>query len=67
MIQTEKDRQILIDNINKLHTTKMGVDRLKKNLSLDTDDVVEYCKNKVLDDNCNIYRQGKIGIAKLII
>ena len=22
-------------------------------------DVVEYCKNKVLDKNCNIYKQGK--------
>ena len=26
---------------------------------LDTNDVVEYCKNKVLDKNCNIYKQGK--------
>ena len=25
----------------------------------DTADVVEYCKNKVLDKNCNIYKQGK--------
>ena len=24
-----------------------------------TYDVVEYCKNKVLDKNCNIYKQGK--------
>ena len=26
---------------------------------LTPDDVVEYCKNKVLDKNCNIYKQGK--------
>lgn len=37
----------------------MGVDRIKKNLKLDTNEVVEYCKNKVLDKNCNIYKQGK--------
>ena len=37
----------------------MGVDRIKKNLDLDNIDVVEYCKNKVLDENCSIYKQGK--------
>lgn len=45
-------------NINKIHTTKMGVDRLEKNLNINTD-VVEYCKNKILDNNCNIYKRGK--------
>ena len=54
-----EDKQILLNNINKVHTTEMGVDRIKKNLKLDTNDVVEYCKNKVLDKNCNIYKQGK--------
>ena len=49
----------LLSNIDKLHTTEMGIDRIKKNLKLDTNDVVEYCKNKVLDKNCNIYKQGK--------
>ena len=54
-----EDKQILLNNIDKVHTTKMGIDRIKKNLKLDTDDVVDYCKNKVLDKNCNIYKQGK--------
>ena len=54
-----EDKQILLNNIDKVHTTEMGIDRIKKNLKLDTDDVVEYCKNKVLDKNCNIYKQGK--------
>ena len=31
----------------------------RKNLKIDTADVVGYCKNKVLDKNCNIYKQGK--------
>lgn len=52
-------KEILLSNIDKVHTTKMGIDRIKKNLKLDTDDVVEYCKNKILDKNCNIYKQGK--------
>ncbi len=53
------NEQNLLSNLNKIHTTKMGIDRIKKNLNLDIDDVVEYCKNKVLDKNCNIYKQGK--------
>ena len=54
-----EDKKILLDNIDKIHTTEMGVDRIKRNLKIDTADVVEYCKNKVLDKNCNIYKQGK--------
>ena len=49
----------LLNNIDKLHTTKMGIDRIKKNLKIDTDDVVLYCKEKVLNKECNIYKQGK--------
>lgn len=37
----------------------MGVDRIKRNLKIDTDDVVEYCKNKVLKKQCSINKQGK--------
>ena len=54
-----QEKQILLDNIEKIHTTKLGIDRIKKNLKLDIDDVVEYCKNKVLDKACNIYKKGK--------
>ena len=54
-----EDKQILLDNISKVHTTEMGVDRIKKNLKLNTNDVVKFCKNKILDKNCNIYKQGK--------
>lgn len=54
-----EDKKILLDNINKIHTTELGVDRIKRNLKIDIVDVVEYCKNKVLDENCHIYKQGK--------
>ena len=53
------NKEILLSNIDKVHTTEMGVDRIKKNLKLNNNDVVEYCKNKVLDKNCNIYKEGK--------
>ena len=41
-----EDKKILLDNIDKVHTTEMGIDRIKRNLKIDTADVVEYCKNK---------------------
>lgn len=53
------NKKVLLENIDKVHTTEMGIDRIKKNLKLDINDIVEYCKNKVLDKRCNIYRNGK--------
>ena len=53
------DWELLIDNIDKIHTTKMGIDRIKRNLKLNTDDVVGYCKSLIMNKNCHIYRQGK--------
>ena len=57
MIFLNKD--ILLSSIDKIHTTEMVIDRIKKNLKVNTNDVVEFCKNKILDKNCNIYKQGK--------
>lgn len=51
--------QILIDNLEKIHTTEMGVDRIKKNLKINVENIVEYCKNKIVDKNCYIFKQGK--------
>ena len=49
----------LLNNIDKLHTTKMGIKRIKTNLNLNNDNVVDYCKSKILNKNCNIYKKGK--------
>lgn len=53
------NKEILLLNIKKVHTTNMGIDRIKKNLKLNIDNVVQYCKNKILDKNCNICKKGK--------
>lgn len=54
------DNQDLISNISRVHTTPMGIVRIRKNLNLaDTADVVQYCKQKILSQNCNIYKNGK--------
>ncbi len=34
------DKKVLLDHIDQLHTTDMGISRIEKNLKLDTDDVV---------------------------
>ena len=49
----------LISNIDKIHTTPMGIDRIKRNLELDSCDIINLCKEKILDKKCNIYKQGK--------
>lgn len=49
----------LLGNLDKIHTTKMGVDRIKKNLKLDTEDVVNYLVNKIKSSNVVIERKGK--------
>ena len=45
--------------ILNLHTTELGVMRIKRNLSLDTDDVAEWCKFKISSGNAVITRNGK--------
>ena len=47
---------------DRIHTTAMGVDRIKKNLSLNEVDVVEWCKSKIMSKKAEISKQGKIGI-----
>lgn len=49
----------LIYNVEKLHTTPLGVERINKNLNLNNIDVIEYCKNIVIDNNSKIYKKGK--------
>lgn len=42
-----------------LHTTAMGTKRVKRNLGLDVDDVVEWCKSRILLHEAKIERRGK--------
>ena len=49
----------LLNNLDKLHTTELGVIRIKRNLSLNTDDVVAWCKDKINSETAVITRNGK--------
>lgn len=49
----------LIENIDKLHTTEMGTERIKRNCQIETDDVVQWSKVQILDETAKIERIGK--------
>lgn len=53
------DMKEVLENIDRVHTTEMGVERIRKNLSLDIDDVVGYCKGKIKKPEAVITRKGK--------
>ena len=51
----------LIENINKIHSTELGIIRVKRNLELKTNDIINYCK-KFTKEADNINKKGKIGM-----
>ena len=52
-------KKVLIDNIGNIHTTEMGIGRIKRNLGLGDIDVVEWCRERILDKNARIDKNGK--------
>ncbi len=60
----EKYREIIIQNIDKLHITKLGEERVKRNLSINAKDVLKYLKETILnyDSQTHLlytYKKGK--------
>ena len=55
----------LLANLEKLHTTELGIVRIKRNICLGTDDVVSWCKKAINSENCKIIRQGKNWYATI--
>lgn len=57
---THKTRNELLENIEKLHTTELGIERIIRNLSLGKEThVVEWCKEKIKEPNAVIFAKGK--------
>ncbi|MFT4004389.1 MAG: DUF3781 domain-containing protein [Lacrimispora sp.] len=55
----DNNKSELILNLDKLHSTDLGIVRIKKNLSLEVDDVVSWCREKIQNPNALIIRTGK--------
>lgn len=53
----------LIQNLDKLHTTELGKIRIQRNLELDIDDVVSWCKS-IIPFSSNIEIKGKNRYVK---
>ena len=52
-------------DIEKLHTTELGAQRIRRNLGLETEDVVVWCKQTILSAGDQaITRQGKNWYAQ---
>ena len=51
-------RKMLLENVDKIHTTEMGIGRIQKNLGID-DEPVSYCISKLKQDNATVTKEGK--------
>jgi hypothetical protein len=51
--------ELLLSHLDQLHTTDLGAERIRKNLRLDTDDLVGWCREKIKAANVSIIRKGK--------
>ena len=57
--------EVLPLNLDKIHTTNLGIERIKRNLCLDVEDVVVWCKQKIKNPNSCITRKGKNWYIKV--
>jgi hypothetical protein len=53
-----KNDNDLLNNIGKIHTTELGIIRIRRNLELETKDVVNWCKQRIRQAD-DIYKKGK--------
>ena len=49
----------LLNNIDKIHTTELGIKRLRNNLEINNEDIINYLKKKINNDNSKISKKGK--------
>lgn len=52
-------RRKILRNIEKIHTTEFSAERIKNNLSLDTEDVDQWCKEMIECPGSEIESRGK--------
>jgi len=51
-------KEELLKNIDRIHTTEMGVGRIQKNLGIN-DEPVSYCISKLKKDDSKVKKEGK--------
>ena len=48
----------LFNSLDKIHSTDLGVERIKKNLNINPENVIEWCKGKIQKADY-VFRSGK--------
>lgn len=51
-------KEVLIENIDKIHTTEMGIGRIQRNLGI-SEEPVSYCISKLKQENSTVTKEGK--------
>ena len=51
-------KETLLENVDKIHTTEMGIARIQKNLGID-DEPVGYCISKLKKEESQVTKEGK--------
>ena len=57
-IGVKMHKKALLENVDKIHTTEMGIGRIQKNLGI-SDEPVSYCISKLKQDNAVVTKEGK--------
>ena len=55
---SEMHKETLLENIDRIHTTEMGVGRIQRNLGID-DEPVGYCIVKLKKEDSVVKKEGK--------
>ena len=56
-----ESKEILLSNIDKLHTTEMGIDRIKRNLKINTENLdLELGAGETIINKLNVTNDCKI-------
>ncbi len=53
-----QDRNCLVEHLDKLHTTELGAERVRRNLRLEADDVAAWCR-ETIRSAASAVRRGK--------
>lgn len=51
-------KKVVLENVEKIHTTEMGIGRIQKNLGID-EEPVGYCISKLKKEDSVVVKEGK--------
>ena len=49
----------LLNNLDQIHTTKLGITRIQRNLGLKSDNIINWCRQEIQSYQAHINKCGK--------